>query len=37
MVRLPEYLRAREIREGKVRVQMLFAEGTPPEGFSLPA
>lgn len=33
----PEYRRAREIREGKVRVRMLFAEGTPPEGFSLPA
>jgi uncharacterized protein (DUF1330 family) len=31
----PEYRRAREIREGKVRVGMLFAEGTPPEGFSL--
>ncbi|MGO4418978.1 DUF1330 domain-containing protein [Streptomyces sp. MCAF7] len=33
----PEYRRAREIRADKVRVAMLFAEGTPPEGFSLPA
>ena len=33
----PEYRRAREIREGKVRVGMLFVEGAPPEGFSLPA
>lgn len=33
----PEYRRAREIREDKVRVGMLFAEGSPPEGFSLPA
>lgn len=33
----PEYQRAREIREGKVRVGMLFVEGAPPEGFSLPA
>ncbi|MDT0549828.1 MULTISPECIES: DUF1330 domain-containing protein [Streptomyces] len=33
----PEYRRAREIREGGVRVAMLFAEGAPPEGFSLPA
>ncbi|MEU1216564.1 DUF1330 domain-containing protein [Streptomyces sp. NPDC005791] len=32
----PEYRRARAIREGKVRVGMLFAEGTVPEGFSLP-
>ncbi|EXU65050.1 hypothetical protein Z951_27610 [Streptomyces sp. PRh5] len=32
----PEYRQAREIREGKVRVQMLFVEGAPPEGFSLP-
>jgi uncharacterized protein (DUF1330 family) len=32
----PEYRRAREIRAGKVRVSMLFAEGAPPEGFSLP-
>ncbi|MYT32180.1 MULTISPECIES: DUF1330 domain-containing protein [unclassified Streptomyces] len=33
----PEYRRARAIREGKVRVAMLFVEGAPPEGFSLPA
>jgi uncharacterized protein (DUF1330 family) len=33
----PEYRRARRIREGKVRVAMLFTEGAPPEGFSLPA
>ncbi|WP_413803470.1 DUF1330 domain-containing protein [Streptomyces iranensis] len=33
----PEYRRAREIREGKVTVGMLFVEGAPPEGFSLPA
>ncbi|MEU4845908.1 DUF1330 domain-containing protein [Streptomyces gilvosporeus] len=33
----PEYQRAREIREGKVTVGMLFVEGAPPEGFSLPA
>ncbi|MCB5908656.1 DUF1330 domain-containing protein [Streptomyces pinistramenti] len=33
----PEYRRAREIREGKVRVSMMFVEGSPPEGFSLPA
>ncbi|UAK30271.1 DUF1330 domain-containing protein [Nocardia asteroides] len=33
----PEYRQARQIREGKVRVQMLFAEGAPPKGFSLPA
>ncbi|WP_310723597.1 DUF1330 domain-containing protein [Streptomyces sp. N2A] len=32
----PEYRRARAIREGKVRVGMLFVEGTVPEGFSLP-
>lgn len=32
----PEYRQARQIREGKARVQMLFAEGSPPEGFSLP-
>ncbi|MBF6169777.1 DUF1330 domain-containing protein [Streptomyces gardneri] len=31
----PEYRQARQIREGKVRVQMLFAEGAPPKGFSL--
>ncbi|MDT0344780.1 DUF1330 domain-containing protein [Streptomyces litchfieldiae] len=31
-----EYRRAREIREGRIRVGMLFAEGSPPEGFSLP-
>lgn len=33
----PEYRRAREIREGKARMGMLFVEGAPPEGFSLPA
>ncbi|MFI1329560.1 DUF1330 domain-containing protein [Streptomyces sp. NPDC020845] len=33
----PEYRRARGIREGKVGVGMLFVEGAPPEGFSLPA
>ncbi|MFF2846363.1 DUF1330 domain-containing protein [Streptomyces sp. NPDC058001] len=33
----PEYRRAREIREGAARVRMMFAEGSPPEGFSLPA
>ncbi|WP_268249876.1 DUF1330 domain-containing protein [Streptomyces albospinus] len=33
----PEYRRARAIREGKLRVGMLSVEGTPPEGFSLPA
>ncbi|MFJ1785943.1 DUF1330 domain-containing protein [Streptomyces anulatus] len=32
----PEYRRAREIREGRVRVGMLFVEGVPPEGFSVP-
>lgn len=32
-----EYRAARQIREGKVRVQMLFAEGAPAEAFSLPA
>ena len=32
-----EYQRAREIREGKVSVKMLFVEGAPPEGFSFPA
>ncbi|MCK7623330.1 DUF1330 domain-containing protein [Streptomyces sp. RS10V-4] len=32
----PEYRRARAIREGKVRVGMMFVEGTLPEGFSLP-
>ncbi|UGQ11313.1 DUF1330 domain-containing protein [Yinghuangia sp. ASG 101] len=32
----PEYRRAREIRGDKVRVSMLFVEGAPPEGFSLP-
>jgi uncharacterized protein (DUF1330 family) len=32
----PEYRRARAIREGKVRVGMLFVEGTAPEGFSPP-
>ncbi|MET8337954.1 DUF1330 domain-containing protein [Streptosporangium canum] len=33
----PEYRRAREIRKGAARVRMLFVEGSPPEGFSLPA
>ncbi|MFC9681099.1 DUF1330 domain-containing protein [Streptomyces sp. NPDC056948] len=33
----PDYRRAREIRQGKVRVGMLFVEGAPPEGFSVPA
>lgn len=33
----PEYRHAREIREGKARVGMLFVEGSPPEGFTLPA
>ncbi|GAB2607712.1 DUF1330 domain-containing protein [Streptomyces capparidis] len=33
----PQYRRAREIREGKVEVNMLFVEGSPPEGFTLPA
>ncbi|WP_059010487.1 DUF1330 domain-containing protein [Streptomyces specialis] len=33
----PEYRRAREIRKDKVRVGMLFVQGAPPEGFSLPA
>ncbi|MDN3029342.1 DUF1330 domain-containing protein [Streptomyces sp. S.PB5] len=33
----PEYRRAREIRGDKVRVGMLFVDGAPPEGFSLPA
>ncbi|MGW0780174.1 DUF1330 domain-containing protein [Streptomyces sp. NPDC002913] len=33
----PEYRRAMEIREGKIRVGMLFIEGSAPEGFSLPA
>ncbi|QEU94495.1 DUF1330 domain-containing protein [Streptomyces kanamyceticus] len=32
----PEYRHAREIREGKVRVSLLFAEEAPPEGFTLP-
>ncbi|MFI0220177.1 DUF1330 domain-containing protein [Streptomyces lydicus] len=32
----PEYRRARAIREGKVRVAMLFVEGTVLDGFSLP-
>ncbi|MFD7284586.1 DUF1330 domain-containing protein [Streptomyces sp. NPDC059863] len=32
----PEYRSAREIREGKIRLGMLFVEGAPPEGFSLP-
>ncbi|MFD7658014.1 DUF1330 domain-containing protein [Actinosynnema sp. NPDC059797] len=33
----PEYRRARELREGAVRVRMLFVEGSPPEGFTLPS
>ena len=33
----PEYRRAREMRKSTARVRMLFAEGSPPEGFSLPA
>ncbi|MGW0787168.1 DUF1330 domain-containing protein [Streptomyces sp. NPDC002911] len=33
----PEYRQAREIREGKARVGMLFVEGSQPEGFSLPS
>jgi uncharacterized protein (DUF1330 family) len=33
----PEYRRARQIREGAMQVRMFFAEGTPPEGFTLPA
>ncbi|MFD8563717.1 DUF1330 domain-containing protein [Streptosporangium canum] len=33
----PEYRRAREIRKSAARVRMLFVEGSPPEGFSLPA
>ncbi|MDX3851846.1 DUF1330 domain-containing protein [Streptomyces sp. AK02-01A] len=33
----PEYRRALEIRKDAARVRMLFAEGSPPEGFSLPA
>jgi uncharacterized protein (DUF1330 family) len=32
-----EYRRAREIRQDKARVSMLFVEGAPPEGFSRPA
>ncbi|NIH87625.1 DUF1330 domain-containing protein [Amycolatopsis granulosa] len=32
----PEYRQARKIREGTVRVSMLFVEGAPPEGFTLP-
>ncbi|GGK93248.1 DUF1330 domain-containing protein [Nocardia jinanensis] len=32
----PEYRRARRIREGKMRIRLLFTEGTPPEGFTLP-
>ncbi|MFI6861081.1 DUF1330 domain-containing protein [Streptomyces sp. NPDC050421] len=32
----PEYRSAREIREGKARVGMLFVDGAPPEGFRLP-
>ncbi|ALU73439.1 hypothetical protein H351_30770 (plasmid) [Rhodococcus erythropolis R138] len=30
----PEYLRARNIREGKARVSMMFVEGISPDGFS---
>jgi uncharacterized protein (DUF1330 family) len=30
----PGYRRARGIREGRIRVGMLFVEGAPPEGFS---
>ncbi|MEU4227480.1 DUF1330 domain-containing protein [Nonomuraea sp. NPDC026600] len=33
----PEYRRAREMRKSATRVRMSFAEGSPPEGFSLPA
>ncbi|UED84486.1 DUF1330 domain-containing protein [Streptomyces profundus] len=33
----PEYRHARELREDATHVRMLFAEGSPPEGFSLPA
>ncbi|MET8795757.1 DUF1330 domain-containing protein [Nocardia sp. NPDC004568] len=33
----PEYRRARQIREGKMRIRLLFSEGVPPEGFTLPA
>lgn len=33
----PEYRRAREIRKSAARVRMSFVEGSPPEGFSLPA
>jgi uncharacterized protein (DUF1330 family) len=33
----PEYRRAREMRKDAARVRMLFAEGSPPEGFTLPA
>ncbi|MEV5975756.1 DUF1330 domain-containing protein [Streptomyces sp. NPDC052114] len=33
----PEYRRARAIRQDAMRVDMLFAEGAPPEGFALPA
>ncbi|MEU3597523.1 DUF1330 domain-containing protein [Streptomyces sp. NPDC006798] len=33
----PEYRRAREIREGGVRLGLLFVEGSPPEGFQPPA
>ncbi|MEV6474179.1 DUF1330 domain-containing protein [Streptomyces sp. NPDC051657] len=32
----PAYRKARKIREGKVGVGMLFVEGVPPEGFSVP-
>ncbi|MFI6920735.1 DUF1330 domain-containing protein [Nonomuraea spiralis] len=33
----PEYRRAREMRKDTAQVRMLFAEGSPPEGFSLPS
>ncbi|MFI2230683.1 DUF1330 domain-containing protein [Nocardia testacea] len=33
----PGYRRARQIREGKMRIRLLFSEGVPPEGFTLPA
>ncbi|MFI6312927.1 DUF1330 domain-containing protein [Nocardia fusca] len=33
----PGYREARRIREGKMRIRLLFTEGTPPEGFTLPS
>lgn len=33
----PEYRRARQIRKDKAEVSLLFLEGSPPEGFTLPA